>query len=310
MRVKKTRNHNISVTSFQMKWQDGYDEKKTILNVRLSKIIGLYQILDPEDLSVRGYNVYRAMAAVMLVFEAVVLVLSVTGVYYWMGSQSYSVTQLGNSTNILCTLYKMWILIRQPERIRDCLRVAGEDFMASGGCGTAGFRRARAKALFVTSCYVTMGFMILFLYSVTPYVYSNNYLMLKGPDGERQAYHLSVFNLYFPVSTAAYNRYFTVFHAIEIMFGLVWVIYSHVFDLFAITMCFSISNQLKTIGIAFATLGRKTIENRGQYAGTTTATIIISPVYSFPLPVKQYRRFISVRIIDLQQKKSHPILMT
>ncbi|VVC32469.1 Hypothetical protein CINCED_3A023307 [Cinara cedri] len=253
-----------------MKWKDGYDERNTMLNVKLSKTIGLYQILDPKSPRTFGYNVYHVIATVLLAYEMVVLSLSLTGIYYWISNLSYMAPQIGYSTNVLCTCYKIWLLIQHPGRLRSCIEVACIDFMATGRFGAALFRRTRAKTIRVTRAYVMMGFLILSMYIVTPLVFNDNYLLLKGPDGVRHQYHLSVFNVFFPVTSAAYNRFFMLFHVFEIVFGYVWVVYSHVFDLFVVTMCYAISCQLNTIGVVFATLGQKMADYRGECKTTIT----------------------------------------
>lgn len=248
-----------------MKWNINYDENKTILNVKLSKILGLYQILDPKSPKIFGYNVYQIIGMILLMIEAVLLSLSATGIYYWMSSLTYMIPLLGYSTCVLCTCYKMWILFQQPEQLRNCIEVACDDFMMNGHYGSVLHQRIQKKTAWITSSYVILGLMILFIYIVTPYIFNENYVLLKGLNGEEHEYHLSVFNLYFPVSNEEYNKYFVFFHVFELIFGLIWVIYSHVFDLFAITMCYAISVQLKTINIAFATLGQKMIEYHSEY---------------------------------------------
>lgn len=238
-------------------WSKKYNEKNTILNMRLSKIIGLCEILHPSNSKIFGYNISHVVVTFFLLYEIIILTLCLVGIYFWMSNMLQVVLQLTILPNFSFGCYKMFILIRKTDKIRRSTKLVCNDFMKFKHYENVFFNNFRMKSILSTYTYVIMGNFILLVWSISPIIFNTNYIILKNPNGVRHSYRLSAFNMFFPVSSETYNNYFIIFHILEVVFGFVYVIFSHIFDTLLISMCFAISSNLKTIGNAYATLGRK-----------------------------------------------------
>lgn len=240
-----------------MKLERGYSERNTILNMRLSRMLGLYQILDPNGRKLFGRNVYHVIVTVFLAFESVLLFFNLTGVFYWLKNPTQVVFQLSLFTNFWFSCYKMAILIRKAAGIRKCIDVACNDFLKFGRYRKNCFDDFRSKSILITNVISSSGFVILAVFVAVPIVFNKNVIVLQSIDGQWHSYHLSSFNIFFPVTSDTYNGYFGIIYVFEAMFGLIYVVFSHAFDSFLISMCFAMRCQLKTVNGAFSTLGNR-----------------------------------------------------
>lgn len=251
-----------------MKLERGYDERCTILNVRLSKTVGLYQILDPTGPKMFGYRVSHVVVTIFLIFESVLLLFNLMGVYYWIENSTQTTIQLAVFSNFSFACYKIGMLIRKTDDVRRCVDVACDDFLeAAGNYRESYFHAFRSKSVTITNAIASMGFVILTVFVAVPVVFDENVVVLKSVDGRWHSYHLSAFNTFFPVTSDTYNRYFAVIYVLEALFGIVYVVFSHVFDSLLISMCYAIRCQMKTINKAIATLAANvsTADDQGKY---------------------------------------------
>lgn len=252
--------HYVNV--FQMKWKKTYDQKNTIINMKLSKIIGLYQILDPNSPHIFGYNILHVFVTLFLIYQVIVLIFCLYGIYFWINNISQVILQLTILANFSFGSYKILILIRNKDNMRKCIEMACNDFIQyKHSENNAIFLKYRMKSLISTYVYVLMGFIILFAWSIFPLIFNDNYITLKSLDGKQHNYHLNAFNVFFPVTSGTYNRFYILFHIIEVLFGVFYVTFSHIFDSLLISMCYAISSNLKTIKNAFQTLRQKYTTN-------------------------------------------------
>jgi len=104
---------------------DILDFKNHVFNIRLAKIIGLYQMLDPGTIKFCGTNIYHiAVASIVLYSCAVSIMLNVSGLYYWTANMPISLDYFWKAeimVFILC--YKMWIVVHRSDDIWNCLSV-------------------------------------------------------------------------------------------------------------------------------------------------------------------------------------------
>lgn len=246
-----------NVTILQMKWKEKYNEKNTIVNIKLWKMIGLYQILSPNSPKIFGHNIFHIIVAFFSVYEVIILILCLIGICYWINNISQIVLQITIFANFFFGCYKILVIIWNREKLRKCVKVACNDFIKSKTRENIIFKRFRLKSLKATNMYVLMGLIILFVWSTIPLILNNNYIDLKNLDGTWHRYRLNAFNMFFPVTSYKYNRFFLLFHLLEVVFGFTYVIFSHIFDSTIITMCFAISSQLESICNVYETLGQK-----------------------------------------------------
>jgi len=230
--------------------------------MKLSKMIGLYQILDPNSPQILGYNIFHLVVTFFTLYEMIILMFCLFGMYYWMNNISQVILQLTFFANFSFGCYKILVLIRNRDNMRKYIEVACNDFIKyKHQENNVIFSKYRFKSLILTYAYVLIGQLILFAWSSTPLIFNNNYVTLMSLNGTPYSYHLNTFNIFFPVTSAIYNRYFILFYILEVLFGFLYVIFSNIFDSLLISMCCAISSNLKTIGNIYTTLGQKYTTN-------------------------------------------------
>lgn len=233
--------------------------------MKATKIIGLYHVLSPNSPQLFGYKIIHVIVALLSVYETIILTFCLIGVYYWKNNMSQVVLQLTVFSNFFFGCYKILLTVRKPNDLRKCIQVACDDFMKYRFYKNIYFKKFRLKSLLITNMYMMFGFLILFMWSVSSFVFGKSYIVLKNPEGIWCSYHLNAFNVYFPVDCEKYNRYFILFHILEILFGGFYVVCSHNFDILLISICFAISAHLKSIGNAYSTLRKKYRTSSSKY---------------------------------------------
>lgn len=241
--------------------------------MKATKIIGLYHVLSPNSPRLLGYNIIHIIIALLSVYETIILTFCLIGVYYWKNNTSQVVLQLTIFSNFSFGCYKILSTVRKPDDLRKCIQVACGDYMKYKFYKNIYFKKCRSKSLLVTNVYMMLGFLILFMWSVSSFVFGKRYIVLKNPEGIWCSYHLNAFNVFFPVNCEKYNRYFILFHILEILFGGFYVVCSHNFDILLISMCFAISTHLKSIGNAYSTLRKKYPTTSSKYQVLTNLRV-------------------------------------
>jgi len=88
---------------------DVWNEKNHFFNIKLAKITGLYQMLDPETVKYRGRNVYHVVMACVLVYISFIsTILMLSGLYYWTDNIPISTDYFCKIELSAYIIYKMW----------------------------------------------------------------------------------------------------------------------------------------------------------------------------------------------------------
>jgi len=105
------------------------DEKNFVFDIRLAKLTGLYQILDPGTIRFRSKNVYHVVIAIiMLYMYCISITLNVSGFYYFADNIHMSVEYFWHAEMTLFIMYKIWIVIDHSNDLWNCLSVTWYGF--------------------------------------------------------------------------------------------------------------------------------------------------------------------------------------
>lgn len=211
-----------------------------------------------------GHNNFHIIVAFFSIYEVIILTLCLIGIYYWINNISQIILQITVFANFFFGCYKILFIMRNRENLRKCIEVACNDFIKSNTRKNIIFKKFRLKSIKATNMYVLIGLIILFVWSTIPLILNDNYINLNNLDETLHNYHLNEFNMFFPVTNSIYNRYFILFHLLEVLFGFVYVIFTNMFDSIIISMCFAISSQLESICNMYVTLGQKYTTKRSK----------------------------------------------
>ncbi|XP_025420743.1 uncharacterized protein LOC112690858, partial [Sipha flava] len=230
----------------------------------LAKCTGLYYIVRPDTATVCGRNASHVVAAVMIAFTAACLSLYPVGLYRWANDTTQLTIQVALYSNFLFGAYKSYMVVRRSRDIWTCMDVTRAGF-ALGHHGrydrpaTGHLHRCRAVSSAFTRWFSVVNYSILFLWSTIPFMAGDAYIHVRNHDGTFSSYRVNPYNMYFFVSSDTYNQWHLVFHLLESLFGLCFVMSMILFDTFMVTLCVTIAGQLKVIGDDFKGLGHSKV---------------------------------------------------
>lgn len=248
---------------------DTLEEKNHVFNVRLAKLIGLYQILDPGTVKCRGKNIYHIIVALIVLYSCIVsMILNVSGLYYFTSNMYLSVDFFWKAECVMLICYKMWIIVHHSNDFWNCLSITRYSF-------TSFCHQDRHKILEVCrkrSVLLTTVFTIAYLSSIIFYisstlVCSNELITIKNRDGSFMQYRLNVFNFYLIVSDSTYNSHYNTFYIVEAFSIISLAMLFIIFDVLLVTLCLAVCCQMKMVCIAFKSLGHESFHDSHSLIG-------------------------------------------
>jgi len=90
---------------------------------------------------------------------------------------------------------------------------------------------------------------------------------VKSKDDTYSQYRYNMLNLIFPVSDQFYNNNFIVFYLLESIALIAYGFSMMIFDNLAVSLCITITYQLKSIALSYSTLGYNHIDTDFKKTG-------------------------------------------
>jgi len=243
---------------------ENFNREKTSCNIRLLKIMGLYQILDPKSDKLFGYNIYHI--AVILAISYVCpfsVMLFVDGIYFWNYYKVESIIHLSIAGYILFLCYKMMKIIRHSDKLWECLSITRFDLLSCSDQYNKPMEVCRKRSILYMYTHAVFSYFPVFCWVICPLIFNNIFYTISDIKGSTNNYHMNVINVYVFISDETYNEFFGVFYVIEIIFTILTVMFLNIFNIHFITMCMAISGQLQTICSAFESVGYDEFQDLG-----------------------------------------------
>lgn len=226
------------------------DESNIIVDVRLMKIIGLYQLLRSH-----GPNVFVWMAVAEVVVLVVTLFALVMSMIHCLDDANKCAEYLLLILAAAMTVFKLYTVMRYRDAIWTCVRTTRIDHLSYGRHRTRILESGRSKVKSMSSAIGTFRINLLAVWILSPFVLWGQFTEVKYDGDRTRRYRMNVLNLVFPVDGVSYDGYFAVSYLAE---SISIIVYSHVeltFDVLIIALCIAASYQLMTIADSFANLG-------------------------------------------------------
>jgi len=240
------------------------NEENHVFNIRLAKLTGLYQMLDPGTAKCLGRNVYKMVAAVFLWYLFVSTVVLVVGfLHLWTYDTSMSILDFFLAINSFYASYKTCIIFHHSDELWDCLSITRYGFASSGfrkwnGHGDV-LDRWRARTVRYTSLMtVAYSFSVVF-YIRCHRIFGDAIRPIKNLYGFIGNYRWNVLNLSFLTSNETYNEHYNTFFVIEALVIVVLSIFYLIFDILLITLCMATCCQMQTICDAIKSVNHKSL---------------------------------------------------
>lgn len=241
---------------------ENVNREKTSFNIRLAKLIGLYQILYPKTDKFLGYNVYHIAAVFASLYICLVSAMPcLNSIFYWKYHKVESILYSGIVGYILFTCYKMMTIVRHSSTLWECLSLTQFNLTSCGKRYGAPMEACRKRTFLFTYTFVAIVYTGVISYTVCPLVFNDTFLTMTDFKGSTGTYRLNVFKFYAPISSETYNDFFGIFYLIETVYAIITIAFINICDIFTITICIAISAQLQTISAAFESFGHYDIHD-------------------------------------------------
>lgn len=223
-----------------------------------ARLTGLRHILVSGAARARGRNACRAAVTVGMSCMVAVFAFLPAGLRRAANDFTAFSFYAGNQANHVLACYKIAVVLYRSDDIRRCMDVTGAGFLSFRRRRRDGraFRRvwigrfARVLYTFVVPSLVGLLFWV-----STPWLLDGATVTVRHADRTHSSYRLNVFNLYYGVPDAAYNRHFGLFYAVETVLIVAYAYFTFVFDIVMVIIGFAICGQLESVNRAIASLG-------------------------------------------------------
>lgn len=225
-----------------------------VFNMKVARLFGLNQILNPDTTNIYGYNVCRPVIYFWIIIMFVVLLLSPLGLYKRLNDPSTFSYYIGTTNTIAFSLYKVIHILCYSTNIWECINIANVSFLKYHRYDINIFKNWQKRTHRVVCTYLMIITIPYVTWTIIPCFISQPIINMRNLDGTYSLYRLNCFNLEMIVSDEIYNRYFYAFYFIEFIVISGFYYFSIIFDILVIWLCFAFSCQLETVCCGIETL--------------------------------------------------------
>jgi len=233
------------------------DKTKTsyIINIQLMKLIGFYQLLDPNATAIYGCNIFKLGGYISVLFLILDIIMCNISIYHSRYDFTVVVRYIMIMFAQLFTMIKMLFIITKSDVLWKFISFTSTDFLSYSGHQKCILMNARTKSKKISNIFTMFWIVFVALLVLPPIIINENYLNVTSKESTLNQYRYNVLNLLFSVSTQFYNDNFKVFYIFEAMSLTLYGYSMVIFDCMLISFCITISFQLKMIASSYKTLG-------------------------------------------------------
>lgn len=275
-----------------------------VFNIKLSKYIGLYQILDPSTVKFYNCNVFRIFIIFASVFILSISLLCPMGFYHLMNDVIAFTFYLGVVEQFLISVYKALHIVYYSSDLWKIILNTSYALFSYAFYNRNIFKYWQKHSLNVIVLYIMAICFNLVIWTITPFIFNNTLISVKNLDNSYSYYRLNILNVYLPIPAELYNIYFNVFYIMDSTILVSYLICTTIHDIFKIMTCYTLVCQLETVNDGFQTLGENnrmySDKNFGKYPFTFLSSSKIHVITIFNHTFITPRRIVGtyIRISD------------
>lgn len=231
-------------------------EDLTIVDKRLFKAIGLYQILNPTPGANRCYRIAYMTSMIM---SFVVQITQLIGLYFAVNDlQRFAFTTTVISNGFL-SLSKGFVLVTNADRLCAGLELARYEFTSCGSRDQRTARGSRAVLSSILRMFLVLSSVTGFVWALTPLSLMGDYLPVTNMDGTISRYRVTIYNIWLPIPETVYNApmVWALIYAVEVVVCFYNVYSWMLFESYVMTMCFTLNAQFRILSDSFAAIGHR-----------------------------------------------------
>lgn len=221
--------------------------------MRLMKLIGLYQILNPSSPKVLGINIFKYMTVIQLFIIQMSAFEFILNIYFcWDNINEVTKYCMYLQSDVIATI-KLYYVLKKSDEIWNCIWLTSTNHLVykyhSGRIFEAGRSKSKSYSLLIMLLWVTLVISWISL----PYMV-NNYYVEVNVENAVYRYRFSALNCLYPVTDKFYNKHFIAYNCVESTILICWGHARMIFDVLVTSMCITVAFQLKTIANSFSML--------------------------------------------------------
>lgn len=229
------------------------NEVQLMINTKLMKMTGLYQLLNPQGFKVFGFNIFKGAAIVYMIGLIITTIVLILNTYYFSNDVNEVIKYLMYLASAVMAFIKLYYLMKHSDTIWRCMRLTSMDSLSYEYHQKQILEVGRSRSKLLTSVFTSLWLFVTACCVYSPFVSKNYYVYLKVGN-EIKNYRYNVLNLVYPVTDKFYNDNFMYYYYTEMIPTMFWGHSTLLFNLLMISMCFTFSYQLKTINNSFSKL--------------------------------------------------------
>ncbi|KAL5239913.1 hypothetical protein ACI65C_007323 [Semiaphis heraclei] len=235
------------------------NEEHDVINIKVAKLIGLYQMLDPGTIKYQGRNVAQIiMASVLLILTALSVMFGMGILNYWTTNLPLSIDYIWKLINTTLLIYKMRFIIHCSDDLWDDLSITRYDFTSYDNPNKHNILdHWRDRTVLYTTIYFMVYMISAVFFIILSLTFNEDKLPVTNQDGSIGYYRQNVLNFYLLASDETYNSHYCMFFVIEGAVAFLLTLLFIIFDVLLFTLCFGVCCQMAVLSYAFESLGFK-----------------------------------------------------
>lgn len=231
-------------------------QEEYIFNLKLEKLLGIYQILDSsKSAKIFGRNVYHIGIVIVGLYMFPLSMWNMIGVYRLTNDVVAMTFYIGCMGNFIFSCFKIANILYYSSDIWKCIDITSFHFTSYPHYDNNVFKNWRKWSIQVSYVYTVVATICVTLWIVSPFLLRNTVVKIRRLDGSYSINRMNVYNMFLMVSEDTYNNHFDKFLFLEIIISLCFLYFTMIFDNIIIIMCIALSSQLDTINDGIRTLG-------------------------------------------------------
>lgn len=230
-------------------------EQHLMVNTRLMKITGVYQILCPHVRKVYGFNLFACIIVIHMINLTGAIISFASNLYYCIDDLSQISQYFMVIVAAIATVFKMYVIKQRSETIWNCMQLTSMKFLSYEHHDRRTLETGRTKSKLFSTIFTYLWLGVMASWILAPFVLSEYHMRVKVDNDVYYSYRFNVLNLVFPVSDKFYNKNFLTYYCIESIITVSWGHGVLIFDIILISMCITFTYQLKAIRNSYSTYG-------------------------------------------------------
>ncbi|XP_022161532.1 uncharacterized protein LOC111027454 [Myzus persicae] len=227
------------------------NEDNLMINMRLMKKTGFYQLLDSRSLKVFGHNVFKCMSVVQISILLSIAVIFVLNIYYFSDDINTVMMYSMLITSDVLSILKLYYILQNSDTIWNCIQLTSIDDLSYKYHDRRILEEGRLKSKSYSLLIIFMWMYLIISWGMAP-LFVTNYFLTVEVNNQIHRYRFNVLNYVFPATDQFYNDNFVFYYCVELLTLVLWGHCTMNFDILLLSMIITFKYQLKTVANSFS----------------------------------------------------------